>query len=61
MQTVKLLRLLPSLVFGLAAAMAVLAWGARTTEASGVVTTCDDGGLSTALTAWSRLIAERPP
>jgi hypothetical protein len=35
----KLLRLLPALAIGLAAALAVLAWGARATEASGSITT----------------------
>jgi len=45
----KLLRLLPPLVLGLAAVAVVLAWGARAAEASGTVSTCDDGNLTTKL------------
>jgi hypothetical protein len=45
----KLLRLLPALALGVAATLAVLAWGARATEAAGSVSPCDDTHLSAAL------------
>jgi len=45
----KLYCLLPALVLGLAAALAVLAWGAHATEASGSVSTCNESNFDTAL------------
>lgn len=46
----KLFRIVPSLVVGLAALVAVLAWAAHAAEASGNVSPCDDAHLTTALT-----------
>jgi len=45
----RVFRLLTSLVFGLAAAVAVLAWGAYAAEASGTVSPCNEGNFDTAL------------